>query len=66
MLSRSCTGLFGLVFGLFGMFVYDGERVQESGMFQGYNSLTCTVVALQVGPLNTCRTPPVCWYTDYA
>ncbi|XP_062336656.1 solute carrier family 35 member A3b isoform X2 [Osmerus eperlanus] len=40
-------GLFGLVFGLFGVFVYDGERVQESGMFQGYNSLTCTVVALQ-------------------
>ncbi|KAM8890605.1 solute carrier family 35 member A3a isoform X1 [Synchiropus splendidus] len=40
-------GMFGLVFGLFGMFLYDGERVKESGMFQGYNSITWTVVALQ-------------------
>lgn len=40
-------GMFGLVFGLFGMLVYDGDRVQESGMFQGYNTLTWTVVALQ-------------------
>ncbi|XP_048844938.1 solute carrier family 35 member A3b isoform X1 [Brienomyrus brachyistius] len=40
-------GLFGLVFGLMGMFVYDGERVKESGMFQGYNKITWTVVALQ-------------------
>ncbi|XP_064797498.1 UDP-N-acetylglucosamine transporter-like isoform X1 [Oncorhynchus masou masou] len=40
-------GLFGLVFGLIGVFVYDGERVRESGVFQGYNSLTWTVVALQ-------------------
>ncbi|KAI4809168.1 hypothetical protein KUCAC02_018076 [Chaenocephalus aceratus] len=30
-----------------GMTVYDGERVKESGMFQGYNTITCTVVALQ-------------------
>eukprot|EP00063_Salmo_salar_P070491 XP_014045326.1 PREDICTED: UDP-N-acetylglucosamine transporter-like isoform X2 [Salmo salar] len=41
-------GLFGLVFGLMGVFVYDGERVRESGVFQGYNPLTWTVVALQV------------------
>jgi len=41
-------GLFGLVFGLFGMVAYDGERVKESGMFQGYNTVTCSVVALQV------------------
>ncbi|XP_041752876.1 UDP-N-acetylglucosamine transporter-like isoform X1 [Coregonus clupeaformis] len=40
-------GLFGLVFGLMGVFVYDGERVRESGVFQGYNSITWTVVALQ-------------------
>lgn len=42
------SGMFGLVFGLFGMLAYDGERVKESGMFQGYNSVTWTVVALQV------------------
>ncbi|XP_035278033.1 UDP-N-acetylglucosamine transporter-like isoform X3 [Anguilla rostrata] len=40
-------GLFGLVFGLMGVFVYDGERVKESGMFQGYNGITWLVVALQ-------------------
>ena len=43
-----CVGLFGLVFGLLGMLAYDGERVSESGMFQGYNGITWTVVALQV------------------
>uniref|UniRef100_A0A8C6WGY2 Solute carrier family 35 member A3a n=1 Tax=Neogobius melanostomus TaxID=47308 RepID=A0A8C6WGY2_9GOBI len=40
-------GMFGLIFGLFGMLAYDGNRVRESGMFQGYNTLTWTVVALQ-------------------
>ncbi|XP_052405613.1 UDP-N-acetylglucosamine transporter isoform X1 [Carassius gibelio] len=40
-------GLFGLVFGLGGVFAYDGERVQENGLFQGYNHVTWTVVALQ-------------------
>ncbi|KAG7456865.1 hypothetical protein MATL_G00240360 [Megalops atlanticus] len=40
-------GLFGLVFGLMGMFVYDGKRVIESGMFQGYNRITWIVVVLQ-------------------
>ncbi|XP_036409520.1 UDP-N-acetylglucosamine transporter-like isoform X2 [Megalops cyprinoides] len=40
-------GLFGLVFGLMGMFVYDGKRVMESGMFQGYNRITWIVVVLQ-------------------
>ncbi|XP_042339908.1 solute carrier family 35 member A3a isoform X1 [Plectropomus leopardus] len=40
-------GMFGFVFGLFGMLAYDGERVRESGMFQGYNTVTWTVVALQ-------------------
>lgn len=46
--------MFGLVFGLFGMLAYDGERVRESGMFQGYNSITWTVVALQVTPDSAC------------
>ncbi|XP_028818521.1 solute carrier family 35 member A3a [Denticeps clupeoides] len=40
-------GLFGLLFGLFGMLAYDGTRVREHGMFQGYNTVTCTVVSLQ-------------------
>ncbi|XP_066548009.1 UDP-N-acetylglucosamine transporter [Amia ocellicauda] len=40
-------GLFGAVFGLMGMWVYDGERVREAGMFQGYNGVTWTVVSLQ-------------------
>lgn len=40
-------GMFGLVFGAIGMLAYDGNRVREHGMFQGYNSLTCVVVALQ-------------------
>lgn len=42
------SGLFGLIFGLGGVFGYDGERVQENGLFQGYNGVTWTVVALQV------------------
>uniref|UniRef100_A0A8C7NQE2 Solute carrier family 35 member A3a n=1 Tax=Oncorhynchus mykiss TaxID=8022 RepID=A0A8C7NQE2_ONCMY len=40
-------GMFGLVFGLMGMFAYDGVRVRESGMFKGYNTITWTVVVLQ-------------------
>lgn len=40
-------GLFGAVFGLMGVYVYDGERVQEHGMFQGYSALTWAVVSLQ-------------------
>ncbi|XP_055058917.2 solute carrier family 35 member A3b isoform X1 [Misgurnus anguillicaudatus] len=40
-------GLFGLIFGLVGVFAYDGERVQVDGLFQGYNKVTWTVVALQ-------------------
>ncbi|XP_076009405.1 solute carrier family 35 member A3a [Genypterus blacodes] len=40
-------GMFGLVFGLMGMMMYDGERVTQSGMFQGYNTVTWAVVALQ-------------------
>lgn len=41
-------GLFGLIFGFIGMLLYDGDRVKEYGMFQGYNTVTWTVVALQV------------------
>ena len=44
--------MFGLVFGLFGMLAYDGELVSQSGMFQGYNGITWTVVALQVTLIN--------------
>uniref|UniRef100_A0A3Q3VJZ3 Uncharacterized protein n=1 Tax=Mola mola TaxID=94237 RepID=A0A3Q3VJZ3_MOLML len=40
-------GMFGFVFGLFGMLVYDGDRVREAGMLQGYNAVTWTVVVLQ-------------------
>ncbi|TKS80100.1 UDP-N-acetylglucosamine transporter [Collichthys lucidus] len=40
-------GLFGFVFGLVGMLVYDGQRVKQFGIFQGYNTITCTVVVLQ-------------------
>lgn len=47
-LSSSLPGLFGFVFGSAGMMVYDGQRVREAGMFQGYNTITYTVVVLQV------------------
>ncbi|XP_070775262.1 solute carrier family 35 member A3b [Enoplosus armatus] len=40
-------GLFGSVFGFIGMLAYDGQRVRQAGMFQGYNTITCTVVVLQ-------------------
>lgn len=49
--SSSLPGLFSFVFGLVGMMVYDWNLVRQSGMFQGYNGLTCTVVALQVGKI---------------
>ncbi|KAM9848536.1 solute carrier family 35 member A3a [Aulostomus maculatus] len=40
-------GMFGLMFGFLGMLTYDGKRVLDSGMFQGYNTVTFVVVALQ-------------------
>ncbi|TSL47711.1 UDP-N-acetylglucosamine transporter [Bagarius yarrelli] len=40
-------GLFGLLFGLTGVFVQDREKVRENGFLQGYNSVTCAVVVLQ-------------------
>lgn len=44
-------GMFGLVFGTFGMLLYDGQKVWESGMLQGYSTITWAVVILQVTPL---------------
>uniref|UniRef100_A0A3B5QHR4 Solute carrier family 35 member A3b n=1 Tax=Xiphophorus maculatus TaxID=8083 RepID=A0A3B5QHR4_XIPMA len=40
-------GLFSFLLGLLGMMVYDGRSVRQSGMFQGYNAITWTVVVLQ-------------------
>ncbi|XP_017327418.1 solute carrier family 35 member A3b [Ictalurus punctatus] len=40
-------GLFGLLFGLIGVFAQDGEKVRESGILQGYNNVTWAVVILQ-------------------
>ncbi|XP_069477189.1 UDP-N-acetylglucosamine transporter isoform X1 [Ambystoma mexicanum] len=40
-------GCFGGIFGLMGVYIYDGERISQSGFFQGYNKLTWTVVVLQ-------------------
>ncbi|XP_062848971.1 solute carrier family 35 member A3b [Trichomycterus rosablanca] len=40
-------GLFGFIFALMGVFVCDGEKVQESGIFQGFNGVTCVVIILQ-------------------
>ncbi|TRY97556.1 hypothetical protein DNTS_002593 [Danionella cerebrum] len=40
-------GLFGLIFGLVGVFLFDRSKVLEMGFFQGYNNLTWTVVTLQ-------------------
>uniref|UniRef100_A0A4W6FJA8 Solute carrier family 35 member A3b n=1 Tax=Lates calcarifer TaxID=8187 RepID=A0A4W6FJA8_LATCA len=41
-------GLFGFMFGFVGMIMFDGQSVRQSGMFQGYNIIACTVVVLQV------------------
>ncbi|XP_018532722.1 solute carrier family 35 member A3b isoform X2 [Lates calcarifer] len=40
-------GLFGFMFGFVGMIMFDGQSVRQSGMFQGYNIIACTVVVLQ-------------------
>ncbi|KAM9500752.1 solute carrier family 35 member A3b [Clarias gariepinus] len=40
-------GLFGLIFGLIGVFAQDGDKVRENGILQGYNSVTWVVVILQ-------------------
>uniref|UniRef100_A0A2I2YLU5 Solute carrier family 35 member A3 n=1 Tax=Gorilla gorilla gorilla TaxID=9595 RepID=A0A2I2YLU5_GORGO len=41
-------GFFGSIFGLMGVYIYDGELVSKNGFFQGYNRLTWIVVVLQV------------------
>lgn len=41
-------GFFGSIFGLMGVYIYDGDLVVENGFFQGYNKLTWIVVILQV------------------
>ncbi|XP_077470726.1 solute carrier family 35 member A3b isoform X4 [Stigmatopora argus] len=40
-------GFFGFVLATLGMMAYDGQRVRERGLFQGYDRVTCAVVALQ-------------------
>ncbi|KAJ6658430.1 hypothetical protein lerEdw1_020134 [Lerista edwardsae] len=40
-------GFFGSIFGLMGVYIYDGELVSQNGFFQGYNKLTWIVVMLQ-------------------
>uniref|UniRef100_A0A3Q3J6W9 Solute carrier family 35 member A3b n=1 Tax=Monopterus albus TaxID=43700 RepID=A0A3Q3J6W9_MONAL len=40
-------GLFSFIFGFIGMMAYDGQSVWQSGMFQGYNMISWTVVILQ-------------------
>ncbi|XP_019357222.1 PREDICTED: UDP-N-acetylglucosamine transporter isoform X1 [Gavialis gangeticus] len=40
-------GFFGSIFGLMGVYIYDGELISKNGFFQGYNKLTWTVVVLQ-------------------
>ncbi|XP_074175158.1 UDP-N-acetylglucosamine transporter isoform X3 [Rhinolophus sinicus] len=40
-------GSFGSIFGLMGVYIYDGELVSKNGFFQGYNRLTWIVVVLQ-------------------
>lgn len=42
------AGLFGFVLGFAGMIIQDGPLMKQSGMFQGYNTITCIVVVLQV------------------
>ena len=44
-------GFFGSVFGLMGVYVYDGELESKNGFFQGYNRLTWIVVLQALGGL---------------
>uniref|UniRef100_A0A8B9RRR2 Solute carrier family 35 member A3 n=1 Tax=Accipiter nisus TaxID=211598 RepID=A0A8B9RRR2_9AVES len=41
------AGFFGSIFGLMGVYIYDGEQLSKNGFFQGYNKLTWIVVVLQ-------------------
>ncbi|XP_077869795.1 UDP-N-acetylglucosamine transporter-like [Saccoglossus kowalevskii] len=40
-------GFFGTLFGLIGVFWYDGQAVYKDGFLQGYNNITWAVVLLQ-------------------
>lgn len=42
------AGLFGIIFGLIGVFAQDRDKVLENGILQGYNNMTWAVVILQV------------------
>ena len=37
-------GMYGIVIGLIGMWIKDGEKIQESGFFTGYTTLVWLVV----------------------
>uniref|UniRef100_G1N5G3 Uncharacterized protein n=1 Tax=Meleagris gallopavo TaxID=9103 RepID=G1N5G3_MELGA len=45
--KTSDKGFFGSIFGLMGVYIYDGEQLSKNGFFQGYNKLTWIVVVLQ-------------------
>lgn len=54
------AGLFSFVLGFIGMIIYDGPLLKQSGMFQGYNTITWTVVVLQVFKLLSHFLPVFC------
>lgn len=41
-------GVFGFIFAVTGMVIYDYDKIRESGVFQGYNTITYIVIILQV------------------
>uniref|UniRef100_A0A8C2SLK2 Solute carrier family 35 member A3 n=1 Tax=Coturnix japonica TaxID=93934 RepID=A0A8C2SLK2_COTJA len=51
-------GFFGSIFGLMGVYIYDGEQLSKNGFFQGYNKLTWIVLQYFAGtwrPGDCCR-----------
>uniref|UniRef100_A0A8D0G0A9 Solute carrier family 35 member A3 n=1 Tax=Strix occidentalis caurina TaxID=311401 RepID=A0A8D0G0A9_STROC len=56
-------GFFGSIFGLMGVYIYDGEQLSKNGFFQGYNKLTWIVANpnLNIFP-GTWRTGDCCCY----
>uniref|UniRef100_A0A3P8WJQ9 Solute carrier family 35 member A3b n=1 Tax=Cynoglossus semilaevis TaxID=244447 RepID=A0A3P8WJQ9_CYNSE len=40
-------GVFGFIFAMTGMVIYDYDKIRESGVFQGYNTITYIVIILQ-------------------
>ncbi|XP_043377054.1 UDP-N-acetylglucosamine transporter isoform X2 [Chelonia mydas] len=48
-------GFFGSIFGLMGVYIYDGELLSKNGFFQGYNKLTWIVCSTGTGgPCDCC------------